>query len=530
VTSLIASILVDGANVDKAALRSYLASREIVSVRDYGAAGDGLADDTAPVVKAIAAVSAAGGGVVFMPAGMYKIGQVDVPANVWITGVASASKYEPHEFGVGTTIRATLGDYALFLAGRHSRLSNLTLDGSGGRVAYGVVVNAISTVVESVTVRGVEYGFASAGLNANVFEDISAFSCSKAGFVVLEANNGGIGAYEYPRLASKIVAGASSTIFSVRNFKFRGNRAGIILRDGSNVKFEHGVIESNFQFSLVAFKRGLLDAFTFDNVWFEHDGYAATVAAAAKVGMTLSDDFEISGLEALKTSAAEYLRGDVNGQYSARADGNYAIFFGSAVESHASAFPYGPPAFWTFVNCRLTSAHALFRLRSQVGMTIERCHIQSATGEATVNQTPHSYKLHLIRPRSESKDQHIWGMKLREGTGTLYTFDEAPIVGTNKALASESTSWQDLCDLSVMTPGLRYRYSVSVRGASGWTLYGATGWAASPVSGAYALAKEITGSRCEVRLDGGKLQYQQRSGTAALVDWKIWPDGPTGPV
>ena len=52
-----------------------LASRasEIVSVKDYGAQGNGVADDTAAVLAAIAAVEAAGGGTVYFPAGTYII-------------------------------------------------------------------------------------------------------------------------------------------------------------------------------------------------------------------------------------------------------------------------------------------------------------------------------------------------------------------------------------------------------------------------------------------------------------------------
>jgi hypothetical protein len=45
---------------------------EKFNVRDYGAAGDGTADDTAEIQAAIDAAETAGGGVVFFPAGSYK--------------------------------------------------------------------------------------------------------------------------------------------------------------------------------------------------------------------------------------------------------------------------------------------------------------------------------------------------------------------------------------------------------------------------------------------------------------------------
>src|SRR5689334_4349494 len=45
----------------------------IFDVRAYGAKGDGAADDTPAFTKAIAAADAAGGGIVHVPAGEYRI-------------------------------------------------------------------------------------------------------------------------------------------------------------------------------------------------------------------------------------------------------------------------------------------------------------------------------------------------------------------------------------------------------------------------------------------------------------------------
>jgi hypothetical protein len=47
--------------------------RESVSVKDFGAVGDGVADDTAAIQAAIDAVAAAGGGTVFVPRGNYRL-------------------------------------------------------------------------------------------------------------------------------------------------------------------------------------------------------------------------------------------------------------------------------------------------------------------------------------------------------------------------------------------------------------------------------------------------------------------------
>ena len=47
--------------------------RGAFSVLDYGAAGDGVADDTAEIQAAIDAVEASGGGIVYFPRGTYLI-------------------------------------------------------------------------------------------------------------------------------------------------------------------------------------------------------------------------------------------------------------------------------------------------------------------------------------------------------------------------------------------------------------------------------------------------------------------------
>jgi hypothetical protein len=60
-----------GAAADAAAAHGILGLT--ISVKDFGAAGDGVADDTVEIQAAITACIAAGGGIVFFPAGTYKI-------------------------------------------------------------------------------------------------------------------------------------------------------------------------------------------------------------------------------------------------------------------------------------------------------------------------------------------------------------------------------------------------------------------------------------------------------------------------
>ncbi|WP_435643354.1 glycosyl hydrolase family 28-related protein [Streptomyces sp. H49] len=55
-----------------------------VSVKDHGAQGDGVADDTAAIQSAVAAAAAAGGGTVYLPAGRYVL----TDSLTWASGVS----------------------------------------------------------------------------------------------------------------------------------------------------------------------------------------------------------------------------------------------------------------------------------------------------------------------------------------------------------------------------------------------------------------------------------------------------------
>ncbi|QEH31971.1 Pectate lyase superfamily protein [Aquisphaera giovannonii] len=77
-----------------------------VNARDFGAKGDGKADDTAAVQRALAAAAADRGGVVELPKGMYRIdGSLDVPPGVCLAGEWQAPHHANTEHG--TVLLAT---------------------------------------------------------------------------------------------------------------------------------------------------------------------------------------------------------------------------------------------------------------------------------------------------------------------------------------------------------------------------------------------------------------------------------------
>ncbi|WP_322032442.1 glycosyl hydrolase family 28-related protein [Paraburkholderia sp. J76] len=71
---------------------SVVAAPLVVNVRSYGAAGDGQADDSASLQRAIEALNAAGGGELYFPAGTYLHSEeITVSGHVKVYGTGSAS-------------------------------------------------------------------------------------------------------------------------------------------------------------------------------------------------------------------------------------------------------------------------------------------------------------------------------------------------------------------------------------------------------------------------------------------------------
>lgn len=102
--------------------------REFVSVKDFGAVGDGSADDTLSITRAVAAVNAAGGGVVYFPFGTYKTaGTLNFvgASNIILAGAAKGA----------TTIRVASGSVAgstplSFVDCTQIGVEKMTLDGN----------------------------------------------------------------------------------------------------------------------------------------------------------------------------------------------------------------------------------------------------------------------------------------------------------------------------------------------------------------------------------------------------------------
>jgi hypothetical protein len=119
----------------------------------YGAAGDGTTDDTTAVRNAIVAASAAGGGIVYLPAGTYKIsGTLTLGSNMELRGAGiGATKIAP-AFATATQ-RVVDNDWT---NGNVSiGIRDLTIDRSGANVQHGILLNGVDGLtVDHVRISG----------------------------------------------------------------------------------------------------------------------------------------------------------------------------------------------------------------------------------------------------------------------------------------------------------------------------------------------------------------------------------------
>ncbi len=109
-------------------------------VRDYGAKGDGVANDTLAIRRAVAACRAAGGGRVVVPAGVYRAGMIDLCSNMELylgEEATLVSTLDPADFLTAPDDEVAGGDACLLAQIRARHAKNVRIAGPGcvdGRV------------------------------------------------------------------------------------------------------------------------------------------------------------------------------------------------------------------------------------------------------------------------------------------------------------------------------------------------------------------------------------------------------------
>jgi hypothetical protein len=167
--------------------------RDVVSVKDFGAKGDGVTNDTAAIQAAITAVFSSGGGTVFFPKGVYMVSSLAVNwsgqvVTMVLAGEGQAAseikKISGTASAVLTLSSSSLGD------GTYSEIRDLTVN------ANGLVNTCIDTVLvarnvfRSVTAKGaLGVGVSATGALINSFYDCNlinngyGYQCRKSGVV-----------------------------------------------------------------------------------------------------------------------------------------------------------------------------------------------------------------------------------------------------------------------------------------------------------------------------------------------------------
>lgn len=116
----------------------------VFNVREFGAAGDGLADDIGALTDALQAAAEAGGGVVFLPPGTYRVGEsLQIPATVTLKGshrdntIIKGFGFTPSTGGRFMWNSGQSSPASVVLMESNSTMESLTITGSVARGSGG---------------------------------------------------------------------------------------------------------------------------------------------------------------------------------------------------------------------------------------------------------------------------------------------------------------------------------------------------------------------------------------------------------
>jgi hypothetical protein len=259
---------------------AYTANNAVFNIKDFGAIGDGVADDTAAIQAALDACHAAGAGSVYAPAGTYLTGQINMPGdNIAVRGAGSGFVY-----GSGGTVRT------VFKAKPGTTLVfNL--------VATGLVVDRAGCLLEDFAVDGnliATYGIKVSG--PNLLNRVKARGCLTAGCLLSDFTN----STHITKCAfvdnfgwGLQVIGAGTTVFSVTETNLSLNQlGGADCEAGFLPAFKNCVFESNSGPAVRLYHPdagGAFGGFSFEDCWFEDNAATAGTFAVDVDAQTRSE-------------------------------------------------------------------------------------------------------------------------------------------------------------------------------------------------------------------------------------------------
>jgi hypothetical protein len=305
-----------------------------INVREFGAVGDGTADDTTALQNAINAAVAAGQ-MVFIPAGIYKFSKLTIDGTVSVigAGVRATVLKTTATNGAAIDIRHDGSDnYSLFW----HRLSGFTLTTNGGS-------EAVEYGIRLVPSGGATY------VGMQHWSDIRVTGLQRSGVVGMLVRNLSHGQFDSV-IADYLNAGTA--------FKFGGTvNSGVLVFH--NCKFGEGTDQTTFGLVFEA-SAGLLDSFIFNACYFRGKTYPVAVEA----GMT-------ARVCAVQFNACHF----ENGQATA---GNAQVYFGDDTSG------------WTFTSCLFAAYNAspnVLRFAAATdhkGMVLSGCTFQNVPASGWV--------------------------------------------------------------------------------------------------------------------------------------------------
>lgn len=269
----------------------------IFNVRDFGAKGDGITDDTASIQRAIDAAAAAGGGQVYVPTGTYIVTAGEEPSdgclmlksNVYLYGdgmgettikvadgsdtkitgiIRSAYGEETHDFGISNltldgnrdhTTGKIDGWFNGYIPGQEGYDSNVTLDSVEIKDCSGYGFDPHEQTVNMVIKNSVSHGngldgFVADFLSDSTFENNVAYDNDRHGFNIVTsthdftltnnvAYNNGAGGIVVQRGSENIPSPSNVTITGGEVY---GNGAeGVLIKLSSDVTLSGVSIHDN---------------------------------------------------------------------------------------------------------------------------------------------------------------------------------------------------------------------------------------------------------------------------------------------
>lgn len=253
----------NGIHWSRAMLDSLVQSSPFYDVKNYGATGDGTTDDTASIQAAINAAIAAGGGVVWFPAGTFLSSDLSMDRNVSILGSGQLS-----------IVKAKAGTSSLFYYstgfGFGGYIADITLNGDGEgvngiNIEGGLLLNIDNVQVNNFTGVGIKLR----GVLIGTIQNTTIWFCD----IGIDADHGTTSEGDMPANLIRLV---NSNIQHNSTWGVKWNTGDMLIVDGGD--FEVNGTTGNSSTGAIYIKPYLVKlALIVRDTWFEFNNGGADI-------------------------------------------------------------------------------------------------------------------------------------------------------------------------------------------------------------------------------------------------------------